>query len=209
MLGRSKTDALFYAPRKNTRGASCFWNPVYTSRALDCMHAAYVFATYSQPTGKCSWLAQGVSVGAFAAAASLLFGVLKHDTLFLSASADRFLYRRCNLWIKDTAATNYISINARMGHIVHRPRYTCIPRLQERRNSQEDSFPSSVIIALGLSLSFLEELKSMQNIWLGYSISYMPYIILIIISTEIFWVSWLSKLSISYLKNNSFLLFRC
>jgi len=119
MLGRSKTDVLFYASRKNTRGASCFWNPVYTSRALDCMHAAYVFATYSQPTGKYSWLAQGVSVGAFAAAASLLFGVLKHDTLFLSASADRFLYRRCNLWIKDTAATNYISINARMGHIVH------------------------------------------------------------------------------------------
>jgi len=147
VLEKSKTGALFYVPPKNTScgGASCFWNPVYTSRTLDCMHTAYVFATYSQPTGKCSWLVQSVSVGAFTAAASLLFGVLKHTVPEREREHGSLPLPAPQL-VNKGYGSNELYFHKRPHGTHSRLQYTCTPRLQGRRNSQEDSFPSIVIV---------------------------------------------------------------
>lgn len=100
-LERNEADALFYAPRKNTRVAEVrHVSEILCTRLVRstaCTLHMYLRRIVSQLGNAADWCRVSVSVGAFAAAVSLLFGVLKHDTPFLSASEDRFLYRRCNL----------------------------------------------------------------------------------------------------------------
>lgn len=131
-------------PCKNTscRGASCFWNPVYASRTLDCMQAAYVFATYSQPTGKCNWLVQGECFGrCLCAVASLLFGVLKHTVPERERERGSLSLPTLQLMNKGYDS-NELYFHKRPHGTHSRPRCTRTPRLQGRRNSQEDSFLS-------------------------------------------------------------------
>lgn len=102
-----------------------------------------------------------ISVGAFAAVASLLFGVLKHTIPERERGRGRDSLPLPALQLMNKGyGSNELYFHKRP-HGTHSPRYTYTPRLQGRRNSQEDSFPS-IVITSSLSLPSLEELKSMQ-----------------------------------------------
>ena len=110
-------------------------------------------------------------VGAFAAA-SLLFGVFKHTVPERERERGSLPLPTLQLMNKGYGS-NELYFHKRPHGTHSRFRCTRTPRLQGWRNSQEDSF-LSIVIASSLFLSFLEKLKSIQNIRL-FHIDYIHH----------------------------------